>query len=204
MSKPFVYLASKSPRRQELLTQIGVAFEVFLPDGNADSADSVDEAHHPGEVPADYVARLARSKAEIGERALIAQHMPPHPLLAADTTVAIAATIYGKPDSPADAVRILRALSGRTHAVYTAVALAWNGNIDIALSRSNVTMRALRPSEIDRYVETGEPMDKAGAYAVQGRAAVFIERIEGSYSGVMGLPLFETADLLARAGLVLP
>ncbi len=99
---------------------------------------------------------------------------------------------------------MLNELSDRTHCVYTAVALAWDGNINIALSRSNVTMRPLRPSEIERYVETGEPMDKAGAYAVQGRAAVFIQRIEGSYSGVMGLPLFETADLLARAGLVLP
>ena len=202
VSKSFVYLASKSPRRQELLTQIGVAFEVFLPVAD-ENGDTVDESHRSGEVPAEYVARLARSKAEYAWQALVGRK-PLHPLLAADTTVAMGNTVYGKPDSRADAARMLSELSDRTHCVYTAVALAWAGNINIALSCSNVTMRGLRPSEIERYVETGEPMDKAGAYAVQGRAAVFIQRIEGSYSGVMGLPLFETADLLARAGLVLP
>ena len=117
--------------------------------------------------------------------------------------MALGSRILGKPPSAAAAERMLRALSGRTHQVYTAVALAWNSRIDMALSESNVTMRKLSAAEIAHYVSTGEPLDKAGAYAVQGRAAIFIERIEGSYSGVMGLPLFETANLLSEAGLAL-
>ena len=203
MAKPFIYLASLSPRREELLTQIGVGYQVFvqIPE---DGADAVDETPHGGERPDDYVTRIARAKAEAGWRALREQGLPVYPLLAADTTVAVDGRILGKPESSQAAAAMLRSLSGRTHRVYTAVALAWQDRIESALSESSVTMRPFTGDEIDRYVGTLEPMGKAGAYAIQGRAAVFIERIEGSYSGVMGLPLYETAKLLQDAGLVLP
>jgi septum formation protein len=199
MATPFVYLASNSPRRRELLGQVGVAFKIFT----LNVADEVDETPYPGEAPAEYVQRVARTKATAAWDRVRIERLPAHPLLAADTTVAVASRILGKPLSAGAAEDMLRALSGRTHQVYTAVAVAWNNGIETALSESNVTMRALSETEIAGYVSTGEPMDKAGAYAVQGRAAIFIERIEGSYSGVMGLPLFETANLLFGAGLVL-
>ena len=202
MAIPFVYLASKSPRRRALLAQIGVTHEVLSLAGG-DALDAVDEMPHSGEPPADYVQRIARTKAAAGRRRLREQRLPDHPLLAADTTVAVDERILGKPDSAAAAEAMLEALSGRTHAVYTAVAVAAAERIDMLLSRSLVTMRTLSSAEIGSYVASNESMDKAGAYAVQGRAAIFIERIEGSYSGVMGLPLFETANLLSRAGLVL-
>jgi septum formation protein len=203
MSTPFVYLASQSPRREELLTQIGVGFKVFVrkPDG---AADAIDESVLPDEAPVDYVQRVARAKAEAGRRGIRAHGLPPYPLLAADTTVFAGSTILGKPGSNAEAEQMLRTLSGRTHRVYTAVALAWQDRIELALSESTVTMRELADDEIARYVGTFEPMGKAGAYAVQGRAAIFISRIEGSYSGVMGLPLYETANLLRAAGITLP
>jgi septum formation protein len=202
MAMAFVYLASKSPRRRELLTQVGVAHEIFAPDG-AGEAGEVDETPHPGEGPADYVRRVARAKAAAGWERVCRERLPAGPLLAADTTVAVDGRILGKPVSAEAAADMLRSLSGRTHQVYTAVALAWNDRIEMAISESNVTVRKLSDEEVVRYAGTGEPMDKAGAYAVQGRAAIFIERIEGSYSGVMGLPLFETANLLLGAGLVL-
>jgi nucleoside triphosphate pyrophosphatase len=202
MAAPIVYLASNSPRRRELLAQAGVAHEVVAPD-LCDAANEVDETPQPGEAPIAYVERVARAKAEAGW-GRVRHALPARPLLAADTTVAIDGRILGKPETAGAAEGMLRMLSGRTHNVYTAVALAWQDRIDVALSESNVTMRALSEAEIARYVSTGEPMDKAGGYAVQGRAAIFIARIEGSYSGVMGLPLFETANLLAGAGLVLP
>ena len=199
MPKPFIYLASRSPRREELLTQIGVGYQVFV--HTPEDADAVDETPQSGEPPIDYVMRLARAKADTNWRALRERGLPIHRLLAADTTVAADMKIFGKPESADDAAAMLRILSGRTHRVYTAVAVAWQDQIEVSLSESAVTMRALEDEEIRRYVETPEPMGKAGAYAVQGRAALFIERIEGSYSGVMGLPLFETANLLQRAGL---
>ena len=202
MTKPFIYLASLSPRREELLTQIGVGYQVFVQ--TSDGAGVVDETPLAGEAPVDYVSRVARAKADVGWRALREQGLPVYPLLAADTTVAADDGILGKPESSQAASMMLHALSGRTHRVYTAVALAWRDRIETALSESSVTMRPLSDVEIRRYIETQEPMGKAGAYAIQGRAAVFIERIEGSYSGVMGLPLFETAKLLQDAGLVLP
>lgn len=202
MAIPFVYLASKSPRRRELLAQVGVAHEVFALDA-VDEASEVDETPTPGEAPAAYVQRVARTKAAAGWDRVCTERLPLHPLLAADTAVAMDGRILGKPPSAGAAQDMLRALSGRTHQVYTAVAVAWNNRIEMALSESNVTMRVLSEAEIARYVSTREPLDKAGAYAVQGRAAIFIERIEGSYSGVMGLPLFETANLLSGAGLVL-
>ena len=203
MAKPFIYLASLSPRREELLKQAGIGYRMFVrPPDHA--ADAVDETPLPHEPPVEYVTRIARAKAEAGWQALHAQGLPVYPLLAADTTVVVESRIMGKPESAADAAEMLKTLSGRTHRVYTAVALAWQDRIEVALSDNKVTMRALADDEIERYVNTLEPMGKAGAYAIQGRAAVFIERIEGSYSGVMGLPLFETAVLLRAAGVTLP
>ena len=203
MSTRFVFLASKSPRRSELLRQIGVAHEVVGVDD-----DAVDETPHEGERPDAYVVRLASTKARAGWARLSRLHAtndaPPHPVLAADTTVAIGDRILGKPESDADARAMIAALSGRAHQVYTAIALASPAGIRTALSRSTVTMRSIARDEIERYVAIGESGDKAGAYAIQGHAAMFVERIEGSYSGVMGLPLFETANLLSEAGLVLP
>ena len=202
MAIHFVYLASKSPRRRDLLTQVGVAHEIFAPDAAGEHGE-VDETPNPGEAPAEYVQRVARAKAAAGWDGVCKGRLPARPLLAADTTVAVDGRILGKPESAGAAEDMLKALSGRTHQVYTAVAMAWNNRIEVALSESSVTMRKLSEEEIARYASTEEPMDKAGAYAVQGRAAIFIERIEGSYSGVMGLPLFETANLLSGAGLVL-
>ena len=211
MSTRFVFLASQSPRRSELLRQIGVAHEVVVAGADVGAGartDAVDETPHVGETPDAYVIRLARSKAEAGwahlTRGHAAKNAPPHPVLAADTTVAIGERILGKPDSDADARAMMAALSGRTHHVYTAIAVASPAGISTALSRSAVTMRAITSEEIERYVAIGESADKAGAYAIQGHAAMFVERIEGSYSGVMGLPLFETANLLSEAGLVIP
>jgi septum formation protein len=203
MSRPFVYLASQSPRREELLTQIGVGFKVFVRKAEG-AVDAVDESVLPDELPVDYVQRVARVKAEAGCRGIQAQGLPALPLLAADTTVVADRSILGKPGSDAEAARMLKSLSGRTHRVFTAVALVWQDSVALALSESSVTMRELADDEIARYVETREPMGKAGAYAVQGLAAVFISRIEGSYSGVMGLPLYETANLLRAAGITLP
>jgi septum formation protein len=203
MRQPFIYLASRSPRREALLAQIGVACEVVV--GAADGrAEGVDETPLADEKPADYVCRVARAKAEAGWRAVSARALPIRPLLAADTAVAVDTAIMGKGESSEAATAMLRALSGRTHDVYTAVALARPESIDLALSSSRVTMRALSDDEIARYVDSGEPIGKAGSYAIQGRAGVFISRLEGSYSGVMGLPLYETAALLARAGVKLP
>jgi septum formation protein len=202
MTTPFVYLASESPRRRELLTQIGVE-HALVRLGHPDGAGGIDESPRPGEAPAAYVRRIARAKAAAGWEQVCRKQGVGHPLLAADTTVTLAGRILGKPASVAEAAAMLRTLSGRTHEVLTAVAVAWSGRIEVALSESAVTMRALTEAEVAGYAGSGEPMDKAGAYAVQGRAAIFIERIEGSYSGVMGLPLFETANLLSEAGLVL-
>jgi septum formation protein len=222
MSVDFVYLASGSPRRRELLMQIGVPFQVL--------ATSVDETVVAGETAAGYVTRLAKAKAAAGRQA---HGSPPWPVLAADTTVVLDGRILGKPRDRADGERMLLELSARTHEVLTAVALAGitagadvatggisaggdaapsGGNsaagdavtaADIAwrLSRSEVTFRAVTAAEARAYWDTGEPRDKAGGYAVQGLAAVFITRLVGSYSGVMGLPLYETAELLHAAGI---
>ena len=183
---PAIRLASASPRRRELLTQIGVPHVV--------TGAHIDETEHPGEPPRDYVQRMARTKA----LAIWSQDSS-LPVLAADTTVVLDGVIFGKPRDRDDALRMLAALSGRTHEVLTAVALATRDGIAMRLNESRVTFRALTSAECAAYWDTGEPQDKAGAYAVQGRAAVFIERLTGSYSGVMGLPLFETAELLRAA-----
>lgn len=185
-----IYLASASPRRSQLLAQIGVAHAV--------RAASLDESRHAGEPPAEYVIRLARAKAETVWEGL--SRMERKPVLGADTTVALDGDVLGKPLDKEDAVRMLARLAGRTHQVYTAVALRHDGGCDARLSVSDVTFRPLTPGECESYWETGEPADKAGGYAVQGRAAVFITRIAGSYSGIMGLPLAETAELLRLGG----
>ena len=190
MSLDFVYLASGSPRRRELLHQIGVPFRVV--------GTAVDEAALPGEAPAAYVTRLAAAKADAGwDRRRDAAEAP---VLAADTAVVLDGRIFGKPADGRDAEDMLSLLSGRTHEVLTAVALRTAAGMHARLSRSEVTFRAIGTLEARAYWETGEPQDKAGAYAIQGLAAVFIADLRGSFSGVMGLPLFETAELLGVAG----
>lgn len=187
MTHPLVYLASASPRRSELLRQIGVAHEVRVVE--------VDESVVPGEAPVEYVLRLAESKARaLWDRLPRDRRLP---VLAADTTVALEGEVFGKPASHAEAVAMLSRLSGRTHQVHTAVAVLHAGGGTARVSSSSVSLREITPAEIDWYWQTGEPRDKAGGYAVQGRAAIFIQHLSGSYSGVMGLPLFETWELLS-------
>lgn len=192
-----IYLASRSPRRRELLRQIGVGHEVLLLRDEPKRGHDVDETPHAGEAPRDYVLRVAQAKATVGLELLARRHYPLRPVLGADTTIALDGAIVGKPADVDDAMRILRHLSGRSHTVMTAIAMAFGDHVETQLSVSTVTLATLDDKRIMRYVATGEPMDKAGAYAVQGRAAAFITRIEGSYSGIMGLPLAETAELLA-------
>lgn len=199
MSFPSLYLASQSPRRRELLTQIGVDYQVVVAE--------IDETPHAGETPANYVQRLAREKAAAGWAALQQQSLPLRPVLGADTAVVLDTPlnslgaspgmpqILGKPTDLNDARNMLRQLSGRSHRVLTAVSLCGAQQFT-ALSATTVWFRAITDIEIDAYWAAGEPRDKAGSYGIQGYAAVFIERIDGSYSGVMGLPLFETAQLL--------
>ncbi len=198
--RPSVYLASKSPRRQELLRQLGVEFdELLLREAPGRRRDIV-EAPRKDEPPLEYVKRIARLKASIGWHRMTPRGLAPKPVLAADTEVVLDGTALGKPKDAPDAIAMLAALSGRTHDVLTAVAVRWNAQLVQAVSTSRVTFRAIPKDEIERYVATGEPFDKAGAYAIQGRAAAFVQHLEGSYSGVMGLPLFETAGILAQIG----
>jgi septum formation protein len=187
-----IYLASQSPRRAELLRQIGVEYEVH--------ATEIDERVNAGESPAEYVSRLAQSKARIAASE-IDKSENAWVVLAADTTIAIDGDIIGKPEDAANCHCILRRLSARDHQVLTAVAVATQDGIECRLTRNRVFFRALTEHEIQSYCATPEPMDKAGAYAIQGKAAVFVERLEGSYSAVMGLPLCETAELLQDAGI---
>lgn len=193
-----IYLASRSPRRRELLTQIGVAFDPlpFRSGGRADAA--VDETPLAGEAPLAYVERVANAKAAHGWRCVIDRRLPRQPVLAADTTLELDDTIIGKPRDAADAANILRRLAGREHRVLTAVVVCLNGQSESALSSSTVRFAPLDAAEIERYVASGEPFDKAGAYGIQGRAGAFVAHLAGSYSGVMGLPLHETALLLRR------
>ncbi|HWX27428.1 MAG TPA: nucleoside triphosphate pyrophosphatase [Steroidobacteraceae bacterium] len=193
MFQDFVYLASGSPRRRELLQQIGVSFRVV--------GTAVDEAVQPAETAPAYVVRLAAAKAEAGWTRSRGAH--PAPVLAADTAVVLDGKILGKPADRQDAESMLRQLSGRTHEVLTAVALRTAGCLQSRISRSEVTFRAIPADEARGYWETGEACDKAGAYAIQGRAAIFVADLRGSFSGVMGLPLFETAELLHGAGVSL-
>jgi septum formation protein len=198
--RPSVYLASKSPRRQDLLRQIGVEFEELLLREAAGRRRDMVESPRKEEAPLDYVKRVARTKASVAWHQMIHRGLPPKPILAADTEVILDKQVLGKPKDAAHAALMLEQLSDRTHEVHTAVAVRWNAQIMLAVSSSRVTFRALTREEIQRYIATGEPFDKAGAYAVQGRAAVFISRLEGSYSGVMGLPLHETAEILGKVG----
>jgi len=195
-----LHLASQSPRRLELLRQVGLAPTV-LPLRLAGPRADVDETPRPVEPAREYVQRIARMKAEAGLKAVAGRRLADGPVLAADTTVSLDGRILGKPTDADDAAAMLRAFSGRSHSVLTAVALAWQDRIALALSESTVRFRILSEAEIAAYIASHEPFDKAGAYGIQGRAALFVERIEGSYSGVMGLPLFETGELLREADL---
>lgn len=181
-----------------MLEQIGVRYELLLPDAQEDSEAL--ESVLPGEAPAAYVRRVTDLKLDAALARLQRRALPPAPVLCSDTTVALGRTIYGKPEDERDAARMLRELSGHTHRVLTAVAVQGGGKRVQALSDSRVTFSALSAADIRAYVASGEPMGKAGAYAVQGRAAVHIARIAGSYTGIMGLPLFETAQLLRSVG----
>ena len=198
--RPSVYLASKSPRRQELLRQLGVEFEPLLLREAPGRRRDVVEAPRKDEPPLEYVKRIARTKAAVGWHRMGRRGLAPKPVLAADTEVILDGTVVGKPADAADAVRVLSSLSARTHDVITAVAVRWQAQLALAVSTSRVTFRAIPTDELERYVATGEPSDKAGGYAIQGKAAAFVRHLEGSYSGVMGLPLFETAEILARIG----
>lgn len=194
----FVYLASQSPRRRQLLEQLGVRYELLLPDPHEDSEAL--EAVHPGEAPAVYVRRVTGLKLDAALDRLRRRGLPAAPILCSDTTVALGRTIYGKPEDERDAARMLRELAGATHRVLTAVAVQGGRKRREALSASQVTFAPMTPAQVRAYVATGEPMGKAGAYAVQGRAAAYISGMRGSYSGIMGLPMFETAQLLRAFG----
>ena len=193
-----IYLASRSPRRRELLSQIGVRYHLLLFRERVGENPDVDEAVLAGEAPAAYVERMAKAKAEAGWRRMLQRNLPPAPVLAADTTVALEGQIFGKPESRAAAEEILGALAGKRHEVLTAVAVKNYELLEVALSVSEVQIKALSKDEIAQYVATGEADDKAGAYGIQGRAARFVIELRGSYSGVMGLPLYETSQLLEK------
>lgn len=195
----FIYLASQSPRRQQLLEQLGVRYELLLPEPSED-AEALEQLR-PNEAPLAYVRRVTQLKLASAQQRLIRRHLPDAPVLCADTTVALGRTIMGKPADAADAAAMLAQLAGCTHRVLTAVAVGQGQRQAQALSSSQVRFARLDAQTINRYVRTGEPMGKAGAYAVQGRAAAFITHISGSYTGIMGLPLFETVQLLGEFGL---
>jgi septum formation protein len=194
----FIYLASQSPRRSQLLDQLGVRHELLLPDADEDT-ESIENVL-PGEAPARYVRRVTELKLDAALRRLKRRGLPPAPVLCSDTTVALGRVIYGKPADAGDAARMLRELAGTTHRVLTAVAVQKGRKRLEALSDSRVTFADLTPAQIRRYIESGEPMGKAGAYAVQGRVAGHISHISGSYTGIMGLPMYETARLLQAFG----
>jgi septum formation protein len=208
MLEPRIYLASRSPRRRELLSQAGIGFDVLmLRNTSGEKArpdEALDEAWLPGETPQDYVQRVSAAKGRHGAALVKLRRLPIHPVLAADTTIDLDGEVIGKPADTADAVAILNRLSGRQHRVLTAVTLALPLSVagpecvETVLSISDVRFRSLGADEIRRYVQSGEPMDKAGAYAIQGRAAAFVEEIRGSHSGIVGLPLCEVVVMLRR------
>jgi septum formation protein len=193
-----IHLASRSPRRRELLTQIGVPFDTLIFRDGTRADRETDETPLPDEAPIDYVQRVARAKAEHGWRCVGWRRLLAQPVLSADTTLEFEGQVIGKPINAADALHILRQLSGKTHRVLTAVAVCLDARIETALSVSEVRFAPLDDADIRHYVDSGEPMDKAGAYGIQGRAGMFVEHLAGSYTGVMGLPLCETARLLRR------
>lgn len=194
--KKFVYLASQSPRRRQLLEQIGVSYELLIasPDEDAEALEAV----MAGEAPLTYVKRVTQLKLEAAVSRMKHRSLPNAPILCADTTVALGREILGKPEDAKDSLRILKMLSGQTHRVLTAVAIASNRKRAICVSVSQVTFAPMKLAQIQSYIDSGEPMGKAGAYGVQGLAASYISQIKGSYSGIMGLPLFETAQLLRQ------
>jgi len=195
-----LYLASRSPRRRELLHQIGIDFDtVVFRDGMRADLET-DETPLFNEDPVVYVERIARAKATHGLKIVQERRLPMRPVLAADTTLEFHGEIIGKPVDMADASHILRRLSGQTHRVLTGVAINHMGHTEYVLSSSEVRFRAIDDEEIRHYVMSGEPMDKAGAYGIQGRAGMFVEHISGSYTGVMGLPVCETGELLKKLG----
>ena len=198
-----IYLASKSPRRRELLRQIGVEFELLALRNDPVRGADVSEEVHPGEAPMDYVARVAREKGAFAWNMVLSRRQPMRPVLSADTTVTIDGEILGKPANTKEAVAMLERLSGRTHEVLTSVAVHGMNIAEQITQVSAVRFAKLTPEQIRAYCASPEPYDKAGGYGIQGAAAVFIEHIEGSHSGIMGLPLFETANLLRKAGYVL-
>ena len=195
----FVYLASQSPRRRQLLEQMGIRYQLLLPDDSED-AEAL-EAVLKNEAPTAYVKRVTNLKLNAAVARMKARQLKTAPILCSDTTVALGRMIYGKPEDVNDATRMLTELSGCTHRVLTAIAVQSGRKRFDALSASKVTFEAMTQKQINAYVATGEPLGKAGAYAVQGRAALHITRINGSYSGIMGLPICETALLLEAAGL---
>ncbi|PUE47433.1 septum formation inhibitor Maf [Limnohabitans sp. 2KL-1] len=194
----FIYLASQSPRRSQLLDQIGVAHTLLLAEPGED-AESLEDVRG-AEAPARYVARVTGLKLDAAVQRMKRHGLPAAPVLCADTTVCLGRNILGKPADEADAMRILKLLSGQSHRVLTAVSVQKGHKRVSALSQSWVHFAPMTTAQIRAYVATGEPMGKAGAYGVQGRAAAHIEQIRGSYSGIMGLPLFETAALLRSLG----
>jgi septum formation protein len=199
-----IYLASRSPRRRELLQQIGVSFDTLLFRSELRGDAEVDETPLPNEAPAAYVERIARAKADYGIKLVKLRHLRAQPVVSADTALELGGQIIGKPVDVADAEKILGRLSGQTHRVLTAVTVAdLSGRSESMLNVSEVRFKHLTDSDIRRYVSTGEPLDKAGAYGIQGYAAMFVEHLSGSYTGVMGLPLYETAQLLGRFGFIL-
>ncbi len=200
-----IYLASRSPRRRELLQQIGVKFEPLLFREGPRQDGETSEDVLAGEQPDEYVRRVTQLKVDAAwERVVMRRGLQRKPVLAADTTVALAGEILAKPVDRADAERMLRLLAGTQHRVLTAVAVQFDERCRLEVSESLVTFTPLDDARIAAYVTTGEPFDKAGAYAIQGRAGAFVERLEGSYTGVMGLPLFETARLLREFGVTVP
>ena len=196
-----IYLASRSPRRRELLKQAGIAFEIMLFREDMRRGVDVDESPQPDEDPQAYVLRIARSKAEAANLRLQQRRLPDYPVLAADTTVVLDRRILGKPADHAEAQAMLSELSGRSHEVLTAIAVCRHERLETRLSVSTVEFAELSMARIRHYVATGEPLDKAGAYGIQGRAGAFVRRLSGSYTGVMGLPLYETVELLESFGM---
>lgn len=198
--KPYIYLASQSPRRRDLLKQIGVNFQILLLRADPRRTHDVDETPRLNEIASDYVQRVCRTKAQAAWDSVVLRNLPHAPVLVADTTVALGNKIIGKPRDGKDAAAILRLLSGRQHQVFTAVALILHERLELRVSMTEVTFAELSDERIQHYILSNEVHDKAGAYGIQGIAGAFIPRIEGSYSGVMGLPLYETTELLHSFG----
>ena len=203
-ARPHIYLASNSPRRRDLLKQVGISFEILQLRTDPRRPVDVDETVLPGEAPVDYVLRVSRAKAQAGLAAVAFRSLPPQTVLAADTTVVLDDKIFGKPVDREEAAAMLRQLSGRRHRVLSAVAAADGERIETRLSETEVSFVPLSEGRIHRYIMSNEPHDKAGAYGIQGLAGAFVQRIDGSYSGVVGLPLAETVELLQRFGYQAP